>query len=254
MALKRNPNASFEDTNAADAADTAVVETANAATEQAGEPAAEVASPAAKVTATTAIAKAQAGALTAPAQRLSAPLLTELKDACRVDWNTLARLVAGTGVIDDEDGNSVGTWIKLTLMSFQDTYEVVPGVDDDAAKKYVRYSEDGVNLRDSGNTVAAYLDELRELGYDKAALKHKNILVGILDETEKGSPLEGEVIQLSLSPTGRQTFERYRLSRTAKVNMGRASAEGAECIKITAESKKFGNKKFTQLTVTGADI
>ncbi|WP_454735433.1 hypothetical protein [Cupriavidus necator] len=248
MALKRNPNASFEDTGA----DATVVETtvANDAVEQACEPA--VASPAAKVTATTAIAKAQAGALAAPAQRI-APVLTDLKDAVRVDWDTLERLVAGTGTIDNGDGKSVGTWIKMTLMSFQDTYEVVPGDQSDEAKKLVRYSEDGVNLRESGTTVNQYLDELREQGYDKAALKHKNILVGILDETEKPSDLVGEVIQISLSPQSRKTFERYRLTRTAKVNMGRATAEGSEVIKITAEGKQFGKNKFTQLTVTGAD-
>lgn len=248
MALKRNPNASFEDTGA----DTTVVDAPAAATAQAAEPAAEVASPAAKVTATTAIAKAQAGALAAPAQRI-APVLTDLKDAVRVDWDTLERLVAGTGTIDNGDGKSVGTWIKMTLMSFQDTYEVVPGDQSDEAKKLVRYSEDGVNLRESGTTVNQYLDELREQGYDKAALKHKNILVGILDETEKPSDLVGEVVQISLSPQSRKTFERYRLTRTAKVNMGRATAEGSEVIKITAEGKQFGKNKFTQLTVTGAD-
>lgn len=245
MALKRNPAASFEDT-----ADTTVAE-ASPAAEVAAETSAP-ATPEAKVAATTAIAKAQAGALAAPAQRI-APVLTDLKDAVRVDWDTLERLVAGTGTIDNGDGKSVGTWIKLTLMSFQDTYEVVPGDQSDEAKKLVRYSEDGVHLRESGTTVAQYLDELREQGYDKAALKHKNILVGILDETEKDSDLVGEVIQISLSPQSRKTFERYRLTRTAKVNMGRATAEGSEAIKITAEGKQFGKNKFTQLTVTGAD-
>lgn len=250
MALKRNPNASFEDTEgstvAADAPD-AGVDTGSTT------PAAEApASPAAKVAATTAIAQAQSTAVSASVKRI-APVLTELKDAVRVDWDTLERLVAGSGSIDDGDGKSVGTWIKMTLMSYQDTYEVVPGSQDDDAKKYVRYSEDGVNLRDSGTTVAAYLDEMREMGYDKAALKHKNILVGILDETEKATNLIGEVIQISLSPQSRKTFERYRLTRTAKVNMGRAQAEGSEVLKITAEGKQFGKNKFTQLTVTGAD-
>lgn len=245
MALKRNPSASFEDT-----ADTTVAD-ASPAAEVAAETSAP-ATPEAKVAATTAIAKAQAGALAAPSQRLAAPVLTDLKDAVRVDWDTLERLVAGTGSIDDGDGNSVGTWVKLTLMSFQDTWEVVPGSQEEKAKKLVRYSEDGVHLRESGTTVAQYLDELREMGYEGASLKHKNILVGILDEAEKDTSLLGEVIQISLSPQSRKTFERYRLSRTAKVNMGKASADGSECIKITAEPKKFGANKFTQLTVTGA--
>lgn len=180
------------------------------------------------------------------------PVLTDLKNVVFVDFDTFPRLKAGPGQILDSDGKSLGTEIEMTLVSWQDGWDLSPGTDSDEAKKHVAYSDDGQTVKGTGMACTAYLEELRSLGYKDAKMTQKCTLVGILDASEKTSPFLGQTVQVSLSNQARKTFDRYRMDRTIQAQMGKATTEGAERISIKAELKKFGSKDWTLLNVTGA--
>lgn len=209
---------------------------------------------AADVAATTAIATASASstAVAKPGKNIPTAL-TDLQNQFVVDYDTFPRLMAGTGSIEDNDSRDLGEWIKLTLVSWQNQWDIVPGSQDEEAKAHLRYSSDGVTIDATGESVNEYLLKLQnEMGYTKASVKHRAVLVGILEESQKPSALVGETVQVSLSPQARKTFESYRFSRTIKAQMGTLSLDGVEKIKITALKKVAGTNKYTLLEVKGA--
>lgn len=209
---------------------------------------------AADVAATTAIAVASATstALAEPAQAVPTALAS-LKDVFAVEYDTFPRLIGASGSIEDGDNRDLGEWVKLKLVSWQNQWDVVPGSQDEEAKAHLRYSSDGITIDATGESVNEYLAKLQnDLGYPKASVKHRVVLVGVLEDSAKKSPLIGEPVQVSLSPQARKTFERYCFSRTIKAKMGTKSLDGAEHILITAEKKTAGTNKYTLLNVTEA--
>lgn len=223
--------------------------------DQPDTPAAEtVAEAAADVAATTAIATASATstAVARPAEKLPTAL-THLKDTFTVEYDTFPRLLGASGSIEDGDNRDLGEWVKLRLVSWQNQWDIVPGSQDEEAKAHLRYSSDGVTIDATGESVNEYLAKLQnDLGYPKASVKQRVVLVGLLTESHKKSPLIGETVQVSLSPQARKTFERYCFSRTIKAQMGTQSLDGAENILITAVKKTAGTNKYTLLDVTAA--
>jgi hypothetical protein len=186
------------------------------------------------------------------------PVLDNLKDVMTVDFDTFIRLKAGVGDIQDNDSVSFGKAIELLLVSWQDNWDISPGVDDDEARKLVKYSDDGVTLNDgTGMLITDYVNFLKTEGYKDANVKKKATLVGLLEAAENGNHpvvqgLLGNTVALSLSSQGRKTFDRYRFDRSIKVQMGKATAEGAERLLITAHAKKNGKNNYTLLEVTSA--
>lgn len=239
MALKKNPQAQFESDDGLDN-DVAVAE---APAEQAAvsEVAVEAAAPA-----QTSVAIPRKTGVSLSSGPL-VPALSELKEAFRVDWDTFKRLVAGLGSIDDEDENTLGEWVEMHLFSWQYNWEVVPGSQDEEAKKHLGYSSDGVTIDATGISVNEHLQHLHSIGYDKASVKQKLVLVGSLLASDKPSDLVGETVQLSLAPQSRKTFERYCFDRTVKARLTGAPVEGAERIRIVAHRKVTGTNKWTLL-------
>lgn len=244
MALKNNPKAQFESDDAVES-DVAVQDQA------ADETVAEA--PVQTAAASAAVAIPRNTALSTSSGPL-VPALSDLKEAFRVDWDTFKRLVAGLGSIDDEDENDLGSWIEMHLFSWQYNWEVVPGSQDEEAKKHLGYSSDGETIDATGISVADHLDHLRSIGYDKASVKQKLVLVGSLVASEKPSALVGETVQFSLAPQSRKTFERYCFDRTVKARLSGSPVEGAERIRITAYKKVTGTNKWTLCEVTASQL
>ena len=193
-------------------------------------------------------ANPNAGAVTTPANR-PAVVLQDMKDAFTVDYDTFERLKSGPGNIMDANGQSLGDEILMTVMSWQDAWDISPGTNDTAGKEVVRYSNDGVTISGTGQMISEYLAEIRP-NFPKAELKAKVILVGILDNAAKPTALLGKTVQISLSQQSRKTWDRYRYDRTLQIQMGKAKPEGAENIRIQALSRRTGTNDWTLLQVS----
>lgn len=198
---------------------------------------------------------ANAGAVQVQRERITTAL-DELQGLFPVEYDTFDRLKSGAGVILDSNNNNLGREIAITVLSWQDTYDVSPGSDAPEAKKVVRFSEDGINIKDGGGSVNEYLDALRAgtvdgVKYPNASCKKKLIVVGTLEGAEKDTNLLGHTVQVSLSSQSRKSFDRHRFDITLQAQMGkRASTAGAEKIKITAEPRSSNGNNYTLLICT----
>jgi hypothetical protein len=235
----------FEDVN-----ETQVIEHAETLVE--GETAAPTVGDKAKVAATVAIATAKNTAIAASAPKFQAALAEYENALPAVDFGVLPRLKGSNGLILDGDNGKLGSKIKLTLISFNDQFVISPGVDDADATKFVRYSLDGITIDSTGESVADYVQRLKTVeGYEDADIKKYAELVGILNESEKESEHVGNMVQISLSPQSRKSFEAYRLQRSVKQKMGRiAEGDAGDELVISAVVKTMGNYTFTILQVT----
>jgi hypothetical protein len=211
-------------------------------------PAAEAA---AAAEAKTAIAKVGAGSLAAAVQTEN--LLAQMRDAIpAVQFGTFPRLIGANGNVSVKtDGDKLlGRWADLQLLSWSDTYVVSPGSDKDEAKKLVRYSRDGVTIDETGESVNDYLKQLREVdGYKDASKKQYVELIGFLKSSEQAGGPVGELVQVSLSPKSRLTFDAYRANVGVKVRLGQMSSEGVDNIRVTAVPKSVNGKNWTILSV-----
>ena len=193
------------------------------------------------------------GALAAAVKAMPEPILNAFKDAFTVEYDTFERLKAGAGDIQDSSGNSLGREIAIELRSWQLAWDIGMGDDSAKAKEYVRYSDDGVTLSDSGQTIADYLDEVRPM-FPKAKVAQKMVLVGVLLAAENATNLLDRTVQVSLSSQARKTFDRYNFDRTFDVAAGKQPAEGSNVLSIKALGKKTGDKNWTLLQVGPAEF
>lgn len=258
MALtRRNPAASFEKpadptTPAPAAAATAAPETQAAASAPAAAAPAPAPTPAAAPA-----APSQATALVAQVPRSLAvanlqaghQFMDSLKDALRVEWDTLTRMKANQGRISADKIN-FGEWVELQLLSWQDNWLVSPGSDADEAKAFAKYSDDGKVIKDTGEDINVYLKRLQDLGYKDARVGKRCVLAFELLDCEKDAEVDvGTLFQTDLAPTSRASFERYRIQAALDIGKGRATGDDVICIRATATVKTGGggSKEYTML-------
>lgn len=274
MALvKRNPAAGFEQpkTEAAPAATNAPA-AQPAAAAPAPAPAAQPATPApapaaqpAPVTnhqVATAPAPAAAPLVLAPNTQVAAitnarAAMDSLKDALRVDWDTLVRLKANQGRLASADGKLVfGEFVIFELLSYQDNWLISPGKDTDEARDLARYSDDGIHVKDTGETCTAYIERLKGLDYPDARMSKRVILVASLVDCEKDVTIDdGMLFQIDLPPTSRAAFERYKNQAAFDLAKGKIQPSDVVRIKATATiQQQKGNPKneYTELSFSRA--
>jgi len=246
MALKkRDPAAAFEQPPAETAAPAPTpAATPAAAPAPAPAPATAVAAPApaplvVQVPRSTAVASMQAGH----------QFMESLKDALRVDWDTLNRLKANQGRIA-WDKVSLGEWFEFSLISWQDNWLVSPGSDSDEAKQFAKYSDDGKTIKDTGEDIHVYLQRLKDMDYPDARLGKRCVLAMELIDCDKDvdSVEDGMLFQIDLAPTSRASFDRYRAQAALDIGRGRATGDDVIRMRATAVVKTGGgNKEYTQL-------
>jgi hypothetical protein len=183
----------------------------------------------------------------------SAPMVNPLellKDAFRVEWDTLRNLVITNGnVMDKQTGKALGDSIALEILSFQDQWVVSPGVDGDEAKEHVRYSDDGVTTT-QGEDVKAHLQALKDAGFDQAKISERLVIAGALvdlgDKGRKTLPeLQDTLVQLSLAPTSKGSFKRYQMDQAFKIGKSMIAPEGAQVVRINCNVQTKGTMSWT---------
>lgn len=176
-----------------------------------------------------------------------------------LEFGTIARCVGTNGrIVAKKDGTKIplGDTIKVTLISFNDSYQISPGKDTDEAKKFVKYSRDGQTIDGTGQPVAAYVAYLRESeGYKDASVKQYTSLVGILEAASDSKPeaqaLVNEMVEVSLSPTAAKAFRGVRMQRSVKVSRNVQADDGSEAnLVVRAEVRQNGSNEYTALAVS----
>ena len=205
-------------------------------------------------TKTTAVAVAKTSALVKTTAKAVAlvNVVSDVKDAFHVDFDSLPRIIAEQGsMVMKEGAIELGTFIKLKMLSFQDSYVCSPN-DNKAPKELVKFSEDGKVDRE-GNCLFAHVRELKEQGWVKAKISHRLVVVGELLATGNGAgPIE-DLVQIDLSETGRKSFNTYTLQASYKVAKGKFSAEDSTILRMTAEkARSSGGDVYTKVVVAVA--
>jgi len=196
-------------------------------------------------TVTTAVATTKPSAVVAkPSFSSITNPITGLKDAVKVAYDSLTCLVASNGnFLERESKKSVGDEIVFELLSWQDSYVVQAG-DDKAEKTTVRYSDDGVVCSD-GTLVKEHLETLRELGYEKASVKERAVVVGSVITCTKGPQLVDDLVQFDLSPKSKGKFSRYQLMALNALRLGKATAESVTKVRARTEIAQAGSNAYT---------
>jgi hypothetical protein len=180
--------------------------------------------------------------------------ISSIKDALRVDWDTLVRLKFNSGKIKTADGKrTFGDWIDFELLSYQDNWMISPGKDTDEARDLARYSDDGVHVKGSGELCSEYIANLKKLDYPDARLSQRMVLVVSLLDCDKDADVdEGELFQIDVPPTTRSNFERYTNQSAFDVAKERMMLDQLRFIRATcsAETQKKANKDYTALVFT----
>lgn len=204
----------------------------------------------------TAVAPA-AGTQLAPAAPMVNPL-EPLKNAFFVEFDTLRSLKITSGnVVDQQTGKALGDLVGLELLSYQDQWVVSPGVDGDAGKEHVRYSDDG-KTTSKGENCDEYLQQLKDSGFDEAKISKRLVICGSLfDIGEKGRKtlpdMQDTLVQLSLAPTSKAGFDRYMMDQAFKIRKGLIQPTGADRIKIECQPASKGDKDWTVATFSRYD-
>jgi hypothetical protein len=182
-------------------------------------------------------------------------VLDGLRDAMRVDWNTLTRLKMNQGRISMEPNINFGDWVDFELLSYQQNYLISPGSDTPEAKDFAKYSDDGKTVKDTGEDCQAYIKRLQDLGYTKARMGKRVILVASLLDCDKDAEItDGMLFQIDLPPTSREAFERYTNQTAFDLAKGRTSADLVVYLrmKVNIEKQKNSTNEYTVATFVQA--
>lgn len=203
---------------------------------------------------TTEVAIARTSALANPnptaSAIMSANVISGLKDAFRVEFDSLPAIGASQGTFSlKADDTDLGAEVKIQLMSYQSSYTATPN-DTKADVELVKYSDDGITSKDGVNLLK-HIGDLKSQGYSKAKIAHRVVLVGELLESKIPCDNVGELIMVDLPDSGRRAFNTYTLQASYSVARGRKSVEDASILTLKAVPEKTRTgEKFTKVTVS----
>lgn len=124
---------------------------------------------------------------------------------------TFPRITAKGGFKRDKT-EGLGQWVKFELVSWNYVTLVSAGDNDSEANKLVKSSYDHVNIPGEAMTVDAYVQKLKDDGYEKAkAKKYVEVYAMLLATDKKGELDEPQMVQLSLSPQSVKQWQRFLL-------------------------------------------
>ena len=162
-------------------------------------------------------------------------VLSVLKDAMHVEWDTVPRILATNGGFQfKESGEKLGDEIKLELHSYQ-THWVCGPNDTSADFDLVKYSEDGTLARD-GTNLHQHLQSLKSEGWVKASIQERYVIVGELVATSGKNPsaeLE-TLVQIDLPPTGVSSFKNYMTQSSYRIGKGKKTVDEARLLTLKA--------------------
>ena len=203
-------------------------------------------------TTTTEVAIARTSALANPSATsvMSANVISGLKDAFRVEFDSLPAIGASQGTFNlKADDTDLGAEVKIQLMSYQSSWVASPN-DTKADVELVKYSDDGITSRD-GINLLAHVEDLKTQGYSKAKIAHRVVLVGELLESKIPCDNVGELVMVDLPDSGRRAFNSYTLQASYAVAKGRKSAEDAAILTLKAVPEKTkSGEKYTKVAIS----
>jgi rRNA processing protein Krr1/Pno1 len=254
MVLKRNDATVQQQPGGFEQEDSNVGVAERPAAEAPAAQAAPAAEAVAAAAATTAIAKASAGGALAVKVEGVEDVIGKAQNAYPpVQFGAFDRLIGSNGQVMDAQKKLLGSKVTVELLSWNYVTVLSPGDDTAEAKEAVRYSLDGKTLDDgSGKSCDDYLEELRTVhGYTKASKKVYIEVLGILESAEKETPLIGQVVQVSLSPTSAVKFvPGHQVQVRVKRRTGALTEEQARKLVIEAVVKtNTRNQTFTYLSI-----
>lgn len=191
-----------------------------------------VATPAAKAAAASAtqVALKAVGAVAVQSQNV----ISDLKDAFPLEWDSLPRVLATNGsfFFKDDERNAIGDEIVLSLITYQDQWVVSPN-DRKADTDLLKFADNETTAKD-GTDLKQHLAELKELGWEKAAITKRLIVAGEMLKANKDDSRVGQLVLIDLPPTGVASFKSYTLQASYAVAKGRKTAEDAKTVTLKA--------------------
>lgn len=208
------------------------------------------AAPAASASREVAAAKPNAVATTV----MSQDPLKDCENALRVNYNDLTQIMVTNGNVVLKEGKELlGDYVGLEIISFQDQTVCSPGGEsgDEEAKEFLKFSDDGVTVRDTGELLTDALQAALTAGYEKARIVKRLILVGALvfpGKDKKGNvheELRNELVQIDLAPRSLAAFKAYRINAAFKVSKGLLDPQSALRVRLGAKVMSKGSNNWT---------
>lgn len=172
----------------------------------------------------------------------------QLENALTVEWNTLPRIMPTNGNFQNKETQKLmGDTIVLELLSIQDHYVVSPGgdIDDEEAKPFIKYSDDGIKTRE-GQLVTEAVQEAIAAGYTKASCKKRMILVAAVVDGGKAPEMKDELVQMDCAPNTVKNFNQYRIGNAFQIGRGTKVAEGSNIIEVFTIVKSEKKMNWTE--------
>ena len=267
MALKKP---TFEQEPAAAHGDTATVEAPAAKSEAPTTPVTPPTLEAAAATelaitkaATTSVAVSDAAAK----GKQFAKELQEMRGASDFSYGNFSVYKGSNGEICESggDGKSMGRWVKVRLLSWDDHHEISPGESGASTKDFVAYSKDGSTI-DSvigselqmwvGRPVSEYVEYLRkeeEFSMTKTR-RFIDTACAVLEADNADAPV-GTVVQITLSETSIPAFSKYQQdlqnrARCAAMNLpGFSIPDDPFTFVFVREVAQKGTNRWTKLRI-----
>lgn len=212
----------------------------------------EEAKPAAQSTSTSTAVAAPAAEGKLAVQMKAVDPFSEMENAIHVDYNTLTRIMVTNGNVQNKDTKQLmGPEATIELISIQKHWVMSPGGEskDDESLEFLKFSDDGVTVRGTGQLLTEARDLAVAAGYKKARINERLILVGMMVDAGKlASTMNGEMVQMDLAPRSKDNFNRHRISTTFRIARKLQTAAGSEIVKIGCDVKSEGGNNWTDAT------
>ena len=178
-------------------------------------------------------------------------------DPSTLDFDTFPRMKVGLGGFSDDKQVEFGKRIVLRLMSWNERWTVTAGEDNDEANALVRFSLDGKTIDGTGELVADYIKNLKEVeGYTKAESKKYYAIYGFLvagcaegEKTLVGiDPASQPIISVQVPPRSVSQFTRLQIEQGVKVSQG--VLQPTDTILLTQIKNKGKTKDYAGIEFT----
>jgi hypothetical protein len=223
--------------------------------EAAKETPAATPAPAPAASTETAVAAAPAAGAVAVARKVRNAIKENFENKMQLEWNTLPRIQANQGNFLDLERNkeAIGDTLIAQLMSFQPTWQISPGTDDDSDTELVRYSDDGVTTN-KGEDCKEYLAALIASGRTKAKMSARYMMALVIEQCPKTPAFNGKVVQIDMSQQSKNSFDQFMLTNGYAESRGMITPDVAErgLLKMTTRIKTAGKMSWTVIDFDNA--
>jgi len=206
--------------------------------------------PAAAAPAAVTVAPAQAGAVAVSRGEASAfaKEVEAMKGAADFSYGNFPVFKGNNGEIigTGDTKASFGRWVKVSMIAWDEHWEISPNSKNEKSRDYVAYSTDGQTLGHViskeyatwiGKPITQYIEHLRnEMDYPLADSRPFVDVVCVVHESESNDAYNGEIVQITLSKTSIQSFKQYQEKLLQKA---RAVARGIPGVQVPADPFTF---------------